>query len=245
MSIVTRSLEIAVAGQAVEAFLYGMTDARGPGILLYTDIKGIREVYHEQAMRLAEAGYAVLVPNVFFRWGRLPLFDFPFRPGEERTAKRLQELFAALTPEMQMADSAAYVDFLLGQKEVRAGSLGVVGYCYTGGMALRTAAVRADQVSVAASFHGGNLCTEQESSPHRLLPKIRASLWAGHAVEDKSMPPEMIAKLDEALRAWGGEFTSKVYEGALHGWTNRDSPIYNEAQATAAFRDLLGELKRL
>lgn len=243
MSVKKRELEIAVAGQRAEAYLYAPEGSPRPGVLLLTDIKGIRPVYHEQAERLAGEGFAVLLPNVFFRGGRLPLFSFPFQKGEERTDKRMQELFAALTPEMQLADAPLYVDYLASRSEVRSGPLGVVGYCYTGAMAMRVAAACPSRIRAAASFHGGGLYTDHASSPHLLLPRIRAVLHLGHAVEDKSMPKEAIEKLEAALAAWGGKYVSKIYEGALHGWTNPDVPIYNRAQAEAAFAALVALLR--
>ena len=47
-----------------------------------------------------------------------------------------------------------------------------------------------------------------------------------------------IAKLDEALKAWGGDYESEVYEGAHHSWTVSDSPVYNRPQAERAFSKL-------
>jgi carboxymethylenebutenolidase len=115
----------------------------------------------------------------------------------------------------------------------------VVGYCFTGGMAMRTAAACPERIQAAASFHGGGLCTTNPDSPHLLLPQIKAALHFGHAVEDKSMPADSIEKLGEALRAWGGTYINETYEGAHHGWTNSDAAVYNRAQSEKAFADLL------
>ena len=239
-----QEIPIAVAGQSADAYFFTGDDERPrPGMLLLTDIKGIRLAYEEQAERLVKAGFAVLLPNVFFRGGRPPLFPFPFQSGEIKTVHRLQELFAALPPEAQLADAEIYLDCLTKMSGVRSGSLGVVGYCYTGAMAIRAAAACPSKVQAAASFHGGNLFTDLPESPHLLLPKIKAALHIGHAVDDKSMPAEAIASLDKALGAWGGKFTSKVYAGAQHGWTNRDSPIFNLPQAEQAFADLISFLR--
>lgn len=242
-SVKKSRLEIAVGGHGAEAFLYQKDETSRPGVLLYTDVKGVRDVYHAQAERLADAGFVVLLPNLFVRGGVSPLFSFPFVFGEDRTMKRLQELFAALTPEMQLADSGTYVDFLSAQPGVSPGPMGVVGYCFTGAMAIRTAAVAPERIKAAASFHGGGLYTDQPASPHLLLPRIKAALYLAHAVEDRSMPAGAIAKLDEALRAWGGTYVSHTYEGAHHGWTNPDSAVYNPAQAEKAFADLLAHFR--
>ena len=53
------------------------------------------------------------------------------------------------------------------------------------------------------------------------------------------MPDEAIAKLDEALAAWGGQYESEVYEGAYHGWTVSDTPVYNPLQSEHAFEKLV------
>ncbi len=206
-----------------------------PGVILLTDVVGIRKAPLEMAQRLADEGYVVLVPNVFYRTGRPPLWSFKPNFGDEKTGKRFAELASPLTPDKIESDANAYVEFLSSQPGVKPGPLGVVGFCYTGGVALRVAAARPDRIAAALSFHGGGLYNESPNSPHRVLPKVKARLYFGHAVQDRSMPQEAIDKLGEALSAWGGKFDSEVYEGALHGWTQTDFPIYNQAQAERAF----------
>lgn len=235
-----REIEIRTADGAADGLLF-QPDGKGPwpGVIHLTDIGGIRPSHREMAKRLSSQGYAVLLPNVFYRTGRPPLFDSPFKMGEEKSMKRLGELTAPLTPEAMERDASAYVDFLSKQESVGSGPLGVVGYCFTGAMALRIAATRPNQIAGAASFHGGSLCTDAPASPHRLLPGIKARLYFGHAVEDRSMPKEAIEKLDRALEAWGGRYESEVYDGARHGWTVQDSPAYNQPQAERAFGKLV------
>ncbi|HEY2740325.1 MAG TPA: dienelactone hydrolase family protein, partial [Thermoanaerobaculia bacterium] len=80
-------IEIPLADGTSEAFLYHAETGRRPGVLFLTDIVGIRDANRGMARRLAEAGYTVLMPNLFYRTGRLPMFDFPIQFGEERTDK--------------------------------------------------------------------------------------------------------------------------------------------------------------
>jgi carboxymethylenebutenolidase len=56
------------------------------------------------------------------------------------------------------------------------------------------------------------------------------------------MPAEAIARLDGALEAWGGRYESETYEGALHGWTASESPVFNAAQTERAYEKLTGLL---
>jgi carboxymethylenebutenolidase len=186
------------------------------------------------AKRLADKGFAVLLPNVVHRYSR----NVPggFEPEDEQEKqKALAGLFRALTPAQMESDGVAYVDFLLAQKGVTPGKVGVVGYCFTGQMALRTAAAVPDKVAAAASFHGGFLVTDTPDSPHKQLPRVKARLYFGHAVEDTSATPEQIATLEQTLRDWHGAFQNEIYEGARHGWTVPGRPVYNELQAERAF----------
>ena len=220
---------------ATETTLY-RPDAVGefPGIVFLTDIWGIRPGNIAMAKRLADKGFAVLLPNVMHRYSRVT--PNGFEPADEKDVpKTLQTLFAALTPADMVSDGKAYIDFLLAQKGVKPGKVGVVGYCFTGQMAVRMAAAAPDKVAAAASFHGGFLVTDKPDSPHKLLHGITARLYFGHAVEDSSATPQQVATLEQALRDWHGAFQSEVYEGARHGWTVPGRPVYNELQAERAF----------
>jgi carboxymethylenebutenolidase len=239
--MIERAVEIRASDGTADGFLFH-PDGRGafPGVIHLTDIKGIRAANREMAQSLCSEGYAVLLPNVFYRTGKPPVFDRPFQMGEEKSMKRLAELTGPLTPEAIARDASAYVDFLAGEELGGKGLLGAVGYCFTGALALRLAAARPDKIGAAASFHGGNLWADSPTSPHLLLPRVKARLYFGHASLDRSMPPEAIAEFDRALRAWGGPYESEVYEGARHGWTvpDRESAVYNQPQAERAFRKL-------
>ena len=205
-----------------------------PGVLHLTDIGGIRPSHREMARRLADKGFVVLMPNVFFRAGKPPMLDFAPKMGEERTMKRFGELSAALQPAKMDTDGAAYADFLAAQDWVAKGKMGAVGYCFTGAMAMRTAAARPDKIAAVATFHGGGLYSAAPTSPHQVLPKIKAELFIGHADKDQSMPAEAIQNLEAALKAWGGKYESEVF-AAFHGWTVPDSPVYKKDEADRAF----------
>ena len=235
-----QKVQISTAGGTTEAVIYFPEKAgRWPGVIHYTDIGGIRASHEEMARRLSAEGYVVLMPNVFYRTRGLPLFDFPLKLGEERTTRRLAELSTPLTAEAITCDASDYVDFLARQASVKPGAMGVVGYCFTGKMALYTAFSRPDRIAAAASFHAGGLATDAPNSPHLILgPSITARLYFGHAVNDKGMPAEAIERLNYALDAWGGAYESEIYEGAYHSWTVPDSPVYNQPRADRAFEKL-------
>lgn len=235
-------LDVPTTDGTAEAFLYTPSSGAGPwpGVITLTDIMGIRGAYQKMAQRLADQGYVVLLPNVFYRGAKLPVLDFVPQMGDERTMKRMGELCASLSNTQMGPDGSAFADFLLAQPNVKGPKTGVVGYCFTGQMAVRAAAAAPDRIAAAASFHGGGLLTDQPDSPHLLLPKIKARLYFGHAVEDRSMPAEAIAKLEAVLKDWPGRSESETYDGAHHGWcVPGRQGIYNEPQAERAFAKLV------
>jgi carboxymethylenebutenolidase len=237
--MIEEEIEIRTHDGTAEAVLYRNEDgALRPGVIHLTDIGGIRAAQRAMARRLTEEGYTVLMPNVFYRTGRPPLIDFDWRADAERAKRRFAELAEPLTPEAVERDAGDYVDFLAAHGSTTEGPMGVIGYCFSGAMALRTAAARPDKIAAAASFHGGRLYTNTDSSPHLVLPRVKARLYFGHAIEDLSMPAEAIEKLDRTLEEWGGNYQSEVYAGAFHGWTVPDHPVYNQPQAERAYGKL-------
>jgi carboxymethylenebutenolidase len=237
--VVEKNVEIWTEDGRADAVLFRPEgSAKVPGVIHLPDIGGVRDSHKEMAKRLAEQGYVVMLVNVFYRNGPTPVWSFPFKMGEERSMKRLGELRDPLTPEAMEQDAGAYVDFLTKQEGVSGPPLGVVGYCFTGGMAMRTAAARPERIGAAASFHGGQLYTDQPTSPHHVLPRVKARLYFAHADGDPYMPKDAIDNLEKALAAWGGIYQSEIYVGAKHIWTVPDSPVYDKAQADRAFQKL-------
>jgi carboxymethylenebutenolidase len=238
-------VDVKAADGTAEGFLFTPSSGTGPwpGVVYLTDIMGVRPAYHALAQRLADQGFVVVMPNVFYRGTKLPVLDFVPQMGEERTMKRMGELFQSLPADKMGPDGAAYADWLLAQKNVKPGKVGVVGYCFTGSMTMRTAAEAPQKIAAAISFHGGGLYTDQPNSPHKLLPKIKGSVYAGHAKEDRSMSAEAIVKFEAALKEWGGKGGSETYD-ALHGWCIPGRPeIYKESEAERAFAKMVSVLK--
>jgi carboxymethylenebutenolidase len=198
-------------------------------VLFYMDGVGIRPILREMADRLAANGFYVLLPNMFYRGGRVAPIDVAEILRPENRAS-LVDLVHSLTPERVVRDAGVFFDFLGAQKEVTSGSpVGLTGYCMGGGMVMRTAAHYPERVASAASFHGGRLATDAPDSPHRLVSRITAELYLGHADQDASMTAEDIARLDEALQKAGTHYRAELYTGALHGFTMSDLPVYNKA----------------
>jgi carboxymethylenebutenolidase len=209
-------------------------DGPYPAVLLYMDAYGLRPQIERMAERIAAEGYVVVAPNVFYR-------DHEASLGTRDFAV-LREYMKALTPDAVDRDARAYLDFLAVRDDVADGPVGVTGYCMGGRLALLTAGRLSERVAAAASFHGGNLASEAPESPHRVAGSIRAEVYVAHADQDRSMPPEQMERLEEALA--GVTHRSELYEGARHGFTMADLEAYDEQADERHWRELLGLLRR-
>jgi len=234
-----RQIDITTAdGTAPAALLSPASGApTGNGVILYMDAFGPREAMYWMAQRIADAGYLVLVPDLFYRAGGYGPFDAKTAFKQPDTRAELMGLMGATTQELTARDGAAFIEALTAQGAN--GSLGTVGYCMGGGRAIAAAAHYPDRIRAAASFHGGNLASDAPDSPHRLADKIKARVYVGVAGIDNSFPPEQSARLAEAFRVAEVDHTVENYVGMAHGWTVPDHDIYDEAGSERHFKRLL------
>ncbi|WP_328442042.1 dienelactone hydrolase family protein [Streptomyces sp. NBC_00444] len=218
-----------------------------PAVLLYMDAFGLRPRLKAMADRLAEGGYTVLVPNVFYRHGRAPVVELPeFIDVSSRPAvfEHLGPIMQDLTPDQAMADAGAYLRWLADCPAAADGPVALTGYCMGAGLALRTAGTYPERVAAAAGFHGGRLASDSPDSPHLVAEHITAELYFGHADEDPSLPPEQIQRLEDALTAAGVRHRCEVYTGAHHGFTQADTSAYHREADERHWAALLDLLKR-
>ncbi|WIM96316.1 dienelactone hydrolase family protein [Actinoplanes oblitus] len=242
------SVDVPAADGTADAYLV-TPDGPGPypGILMFMDAFGLRPRLREMADRIAERGYAVLVPNILYRSRRSPLVEpDELIDADKRGAAfgRLMPMMQALTPPRLIADTAAYLDFLAAQEGVAAGPAGIVGYCMGGRNALIAISALPDRLAVLASFHAGRVVADGPDSPHRGVGAITGEVYFGHADNDGSMTPEHIATLESALREAGVTYTSELYEGAPHGFTMSDTAMYHEGAERRHWEALFALLER-
>jgi carboxymethylenebutenolidase len=133
-----------------------------------------------------------------------------------------------LTMDNVMSDTAAFIDFLQDEPDVRSEAIGTTGYCMGGRFALAAAGNWPDLVRASASFHGSNLASDDPDSPHRLAPRMKARILVAGAIEDKSFPDAMKERLEAALTESRVEHSVETWP-AKHGWVFRDTPVYDQA----------------
>ncbi len=214
-----------------------------PGVIFCMDGAGIRPVLFEMAQRLADEGFLVLLPDLFYRAG-------PYEPVDAKTLfsdpeKRAghAKYFNSVDKTKAANDTNAFLRFLDAEKDLAGQKLGVTGYCMGGGMALTAAARYPERFAAAAIFHGAALATDADDSPHKLATRIRAKVLVAGADKDTGFPPEQATLLASAFKDAGVDHRVEIWEDAAHGWTMRDFPIYNEAAAERHFHELVALFK--
>jgi carboxymethylenebutenolidase len=214
-------------------------DGQGPwpGVIFYTDAFGIRPAMIEMATHLASGGYVVIVPDVFYRFGPYgPLVPKEVLAGDFRAI--VGPMMATTDNLRAAADTAGFLAALDARADVAGDKVGTTGYCMGGGMAISAAGAFPDRVAAAASFHGGNLATDDPTSPHLFAPRIKAEVYVAGADHDHSYPPAMAERLEKALTDAGVRHRCEIYEGKLHGWMKPDMPVYDAAGAERGWREL-------
>ena len=216
-------LEIETPDGKSQAWLFTPREGSGPwpGVLLYTDIMGVRPLFKAMAQRLADAGFAVLLPNLFYRLGAP--FETPLSEKKSGEFGRLLSMAGTLSQQTIERDSQAWLAALGARPEVAAGPVACVGYCMSGPMAMWTAAAHPERVGTVAVFHGGHMVTGRPDSPHRSVGESRARYYFGCAETDAFMTAEHQAELGRALDEAGREHRIEVYPGTYHGFAIADA----------------------
>jgi len=224
-------LEIPTADGLSEAWLFtpGHGEGPWPGVLLYTDIMGVRPLFKSMAQRLADSGFAVLLPNLMYRLG--PPRDPPLSVKKSGDFGVLLGMADTLSRATIEADSSAWLEALAGRPECAPVPLACVGYCMSGPLAVWTAAAHPTRVGKVAVFHGGHLVTGKPDSPHRLIGNSRASYYFACAETDAFMTEDHRAVLETALAQAGLDGSIEVYAGTYHGFAIADASFHPEGAA--------------
>ncbi|MCX6499127.1 MAG: dienelactone hydrolase family protein [Arthrobacter sp.] len=237
-------IEIPAADGTAEALVARPSTGAGPfpGVILYMDAFGLRPRIQDMAQRIADWGYVVLAPNVFYRDGNVselaPTTDMTTPEGREAAGAAAFPRVGHLGTDKALPDIDAWVHALSGLDGVAPGPIGVTGYCMGARLAVRTATTHPDVVAACGGFHGGGLATGTPDSPHLGLGDARARFVFGHADHDQSMDNDAVARLGDALDAAGLEATNEVYAGAPHGYSMADTSVFHPEATERHFREL-------
>lgn len=214
---------ITTAEGEMPTWIYHPThEGPSPVVLYLMDAPSIRPALKEMAMRLASAGYYVMLPYLFYRGG-------PFREfgasDEDMHARR--ELMDQIDPTNILGDCQALLDHAASDSAAADGKVGAVGFCMSGGLVISAARAMPERVAAVASIHGAWMVRQGDDSPHLGLESVAAEIYLGWADNDPTAPVEDLHTLEEALQAAGVTYSVDFFTDAVHGYAPPHSDRYD------------------
>lgn len=244
--MIEREIDIPTPEGSMNTFIVAPErDGPHPAAILLMDAPGVREGLREIARRVAQSGYVVLLPNLYYRTTR----DFVLGPtGDHPEAaanlKRMFGMIAGISNAKIAADVGTILDWLPGEAEVRDGKVGLFGYCMSGAFATVAAARHADRVGCFASFYGTRMISDAANSPHALLGDIKCEGYYAFAETDSYVPLEQVTKFEAMLARAPFPSRSEVEPGTEHGYAFSDRGHYHRAAAEKHYERLLALFRR-
>lgn len=216
-----------------------------PAVIFYMDASGIREELRNMCRRIAEQGYFVLLPDLYYRLG-LIRFD-PEKRDENRDEGTMKVVSAArfsINNACIMRDTRSMLRYLDGEPLVSSGPKGCIGYCMSGQYILSATGTFPGQFSAGASLYGLQLVTDQPDSPHLLTSKVKAELYFGFAETDHQVPENVIPDLKAGFDKYGIAYTIDVHPGTHHGFCFPERSIYHKEAAEEVWRKVFYLFKK-
>jgi carboxymethylenebutenolidase len=201
----------------MRGYLTRPANARGklPAILVVHENRGLNPHIEDIARRLALDNFVAFAPDALF-----PLGGYP---GDEDKAR---EQFQKLDQTKTREDFIAAANWLKARPETT-GRIGVVGFCYGGGMA-HFLATRLPDLAAAVPFYGNQPAPEEAA-------KVKAPLLIHFAEKDDRINAAWPA-YETALKAAKVRYEAYTYPGTQHGFNNDTTPRYDEAAAKLAWQ---------
>jgi carboxymethylenebutenolidase len=202
-----------------------------PAAIFFMDGFGIRQAMLDMARRLAEGGYLVLLPDLYYRLGSYPP-KIPSRIlADPELREELMRSVRSLDRDRKISDAAAFIDFLSSTPQVKGDRFGATGYCMGGNVALTAAGAFPDRFAAIGSFHGGHLATDASDSPHLFVGGITGRVYVAGAIADPYFTEDDRNRLEKALTAAGIDHLIETYPGARHGFAVPDQPVFDDIAA--------------
>jgi carboxymethylenebutenolidase len=206
---------------SIRGYLVRPANASGklPGVLVVHENRGLNPYIEDVARRLATANFMAFAPDGLTSVGGYPGDD-------EKGAK----LFGQVDRLKMTEDFVAAARWLKARADCT-GTIGVVGFCFGGGIANTLAVRMGADLAAAVPFYGAQ-------PPAADAAKIKAPLLLHYASLDTRINGGWPA-YEEALKSNHVTYTAYIYEGANHGFHNDTTPRYDEAAAKLAWQRTL------
>ncbi|MGP9844489.1 dienelactone hydrolase family protein [Brachybacterium sp. 107] len=212
-----------------------------PGLVVLQEIFGLSDYMQQRCADLAALGYAVLAPQLFARLDP-PVVGLEDGEDAESWLADGMDLAQLLPWERAEADALASLNALRAHGTVDAERVGLLGFCYGGGLAFTTAAAAAREdrsPSVLVSYYGSALPTVLDQAEDVTVPSLHH-----FGTADAFIPLDQVTQIREALTAGGArdQVRFELHDGAGHAFDNPHPALHHARASESAWQQTLGFL---
>ena len=215
--VTEKSITIETGEGPMPAQLWQPPGETGPGLVLLHEIFGISRYVRDRGRDLAALGYVVCAPEIYWR-----LDDHDLDEDDPDLLARAIALSQRVDWDTAVSDVQDTLSHLRGMIEVE-GGVGLIGFCFGGGLAFQVAAV--DDVDVLVSYYGSAI-----PDLIHLAGEISAPSLHHFGLADAYIPAETIKRIEDAVTGHGARF--ETYPGANHAFDN-PAPAFHHSEASA------------
>jgi carboxymethylenebutenolidase len=197
-----------------------------PGVVVIQEAFGVNGHMKKVTERIAAEGYVAICPDIYHRESER-VIPFSDMAKAIATLQRVQDGKA-------MEDVGAAIARLKSQSNVKAGSLGVVGFCMGGRLTYLSAAHHTSDVKCAVPYYGGGI-PMGNPSPLARTGEIQCPMYLFFGAKDQLIPLNQVEQIKAELSAKKVTFQLEVYPDAGHGFFCDERASYNEKAAADAW----------
>jgi carboxymethylenebutenolidase len=197
-----------------------------PGIVILMEAFGPNDHIKKVTERIAQEGYITIAPDLYHRESErvVPYSDLQRAIG---IMNRLQD------PKV-MDDVGVALAHLKSQNNVKAGSIGVTGFCMGGRFTYFAAAHHSKDIKAAVVFYGGGI-PMGKPSPLSRTHEIASPIYLFFGGKDPLIPMDHVDQIKTKLQDEKKSFMMEVYPEATHGFFCDERPSYHDASAKDAW----------
>ena len=212
------------------ARLWTPATGTGPGILLLQEIFGVSRYIRRRGAALADAGYVVLAPELYWRLDRQRVDE-----GADDAVDQAMALAGQMDPDVAVEDAVAAFG-TLGELSADTGAPAVLGFCLGGGLAFAVAA-RTEPAALVA-YYGSALPQLLDLAPQVTCPSLHH-----FGTADDYLPMGAVRSVTEAVTADGRPARVELYDGANHAFDNDDFVLHHPEASRRAWATTLAFLR--
>jgi carboxymethylenebutenolidase len=227
MDVSSSTVQLNTSDGKMDAYVAQPKDGGSyPGVVVIQEAFGVNDHIKKVTDRLAGEGYVAIAPDIFHREAER-LIPYSDMSKAIATLQRVQDPKA-------MEDVGAAIAHLKSQKNVKSGSIGVVGFCMGGRLTYLTAAHHANDVKAAVPYYGGGI-PMGNPSPLARTGEIKCPMYLFFGGKDQLIPLAQVDQIKGELTNKKIAFQMNVYPDAGHGFNCDDRGSYHEASAKDAW----------